>query len=123
MTTRSTSKDAGKQAFSQGKYPEALSLYSQALDQLTNDGQNNDDSSNGNDSNSGRNTNDANERHILLSNVIACRLKIGGDNMIANVVDDSKEVSADFIFLNLFLFACIVRCVFLFYVLSFYLIL
>ena len=76
MTWRET-KDAGKQAFSEGDYPEALSLYSDAVDQLLA---------------SSENGNHVSEHQILLSNVIACRLKIGGEDMVGKAVDEAKEV-------------------------------
>ena len=35
--------------------------------------------------------NHANEHQILLSNAIACRLKIGGEETVAKAVDDAKK--------------------------------
>ena len=32
------------------------------------------------------------EHQVLLSNVIACRLKIGGADMVTKAVEDSKQV-------------------------------
>ena len=98
MSWRET-KDAGKQAFSEGKYPVALSLYSEAIDQLltSDEGEqegsnvdNRTNSSRGNGSRSGP----TNDHQVLLSNVIACRLKIGGQDMVAKAVDDAKQVRA-----------------------------
>ena len=81
MTWRET-KDAGKQAFSEGDYPEALSLYSDAVDQLLT---------------TSENGNHVSEHQILLSNVIACRLKIGGEDMVGKAVDEAKEVCLFFL--------------------------
>ena len=79
--TWSESKDKGKHFFSQGDYNAALSSYLTALDQLTSletrDG--------GNDK--------SNDKQILLSNVVACRLKIGGEAMATQAVEDAKQVS------------------------------
>ncbi|KAL7538817.1 hypothetical protein ACHAXR_008804 [Thalassiosira sp. AJA248-18] len=80
------SKDAGKQAFSQGNYSEALSCYSEAITLLlASEEQGNRGSGRGHHTN---------EHQVLLSNVIACRLKIGGQDMANKAVEESKECIA-----------------------------
>jgi len=73
MSSWKESKDAGQQAFVNENYPEALNQYTNAIDLLT----------------SATNTK---EHQVLLSNVIACRLKIGGVDMVTKAVEDSKQV-------------------------------
>ena len=73
------SKDAGQQAFVNENYSEALNQYTKAIDLLTSEEQ----------SSSNNNTK---EHQVLLSNVIACRLKIGGVDMATDAVEDSKQV-------------------------------
>jgi len=75
-------KEAARQAFTDENYPEALSLYTKALDQLSENG-----SSQQHDAST-----ILSERQILLSNVIACRLKIGGEDMASTAVEEAKEV-------------------------------
>lgn len=79
--TWSESKDKGKHFFSQGNYNAALSSYQTALDQLTSE----ETRDGGNDK--------SNDKQILLSNVVACRLKIGGEDMATQAVEDAKQVS------------------------------
>ena len=86
-TTWRESKDAGKQAFTEGKYDESLSFYSRALEQLTED-EHDEGNSNGN----GGSGSTVNEHQILLSNVIACRLKIGGEEMATTAIAEAKKV-------------------------------
>ena len=76
------SKDAGKEAFAEGKYSEALTSYCEAIDLLKSEEL---EGSNGDGSH-------ANEHQILLSNAIACRLKIGGRNMAEKALDEAKKV-------------------------------
>ena len=76
------SKDAGQRAFVNEDYPEALNQYTKAIDLLTSREQ-------AGSSNSNINTK---EHQVLLSNVIACRLKIGGVDMVTKAVEDSKQV-------------------------------
>lgn len=80
MSTWMESKDEGKLAFSQGDYHSALSSYLTALEQLSAEERR--DSSE-----------KCNDKQILLSNVVACRLKIGGEIMAAQAVEDAKQVS------------------------------
>ena len=75
------SKDAGQKAFVIENYPEALTQYTKAIDLLTSG-----------EAGSSTNTN-TKEHQVLLSNVIACRLKIGGVDMATKAVEDSKQVS------------------------------
>ena len=87
------SKDEGKVAFTNQNYPEALNQYCKAIQQLTSSS-NNSNINEGNSSSSSRNDSNHTEEHqILLSNVIACRLKIGGSEMINLAVEDAKKVS------------------------------
>jgi hypothetical protein len=79
--TWSESKDKGKHFFSQGNYNAALTSYLTALDQLTSL-----ETRDGNDK--------SNDKQILLSNVVACRLKIGGEDMATQAVEDAKQVSS-----------------------------
>jgi len=72
------SKDAGQQAFVNENYPEALIQYTKAIDLLT--------------SGEAGSSNNTKEHQVLLSNVIACRLKIGGADMATKAVEDSKQV-------------------------------
>lgn len=73
-------KDAGKISFSQGNFHAALSSFQTALEQLTSE-----ESRDGCDKSS--------DKQILLSNVVACRLKIGGVEMVTQAVEDAKQVS------------------------------
>ena len=77
MSSWKESKDAGQQAFVNENYPEALNQYTKAIDLLTSEE---------------GSSNNIKEHQVLLSNVIACRLKIGGDDMATKAVDDSKQV-------------------------------
>ena len=63
-------KEDGKNFFRQEKFEEALTSYRAAL--LT--------------------APDATEKQILLSNIVACRLKIGGPAMSAAAVEEAKQV-------------------------------
>ena len=63
-------KEDGKNFFHQEKYEEALTSYRAALLTAPN----------------------TTEKQILLSNMVACRLKIGGSSMAAAAVDESKQV-------------------------------
>mmetsp|Transcript_41467 Transcript_41467/g.71004 ORF Transcript_41467/g.71004 Transcript_41467/m.71004 type:complete len:540 (+) Transcript_41467:86-1705(+) len=92
MTWRET-KDAGKQAFSEGNHSQALSLYTEAIDQLLSEEHEGSDEIRGNGSRSGGGDHTS-EHQILLSNVVACRLKIGGNEMVTKAVDDAKKCVA-----------------------------
>ena len=73
-------KDAGMVAFSQGDFDVALSSYQTALEELTSaerrDG-----------------FERSNDKQKLLSNVVACRLKIGGEEMATRAIEEAKQVS------------------------------
>ena len=73
-------KDAGKIAFAQGNFDLALSSYLSALEELTSE-----ERRDGSDK--------SNDKQILLSNVVACRLKIGGEDMATQAVEEAKQVS------------------------------
>lgn len=76
-------KDAGKIAFSQGNFQSALSSYLTALEELTSE-----ERRDGSDK--------SNDKQILLSNVVACRLKIGGGEMATQAIKEAKQVSCCF---------------------------
>ena len=80
MSSWKESKDAGQQAFVNENYSEALNQYTNAIDLLTSGEQ------------AGSSTTNTKEHQVLLSNVIACRLKIGGADMATKAVEDSKQV-------------------------------
>eukprot|EP00985_Skeletonema_marinoi_P020137 scaffold11801_cov103-Skeletonema_marinoi.AAC.2 len=71
-------KDAGKIAFSQGNFQSALSSYLTALEELTSE-----ERRDGSDK--------SNDKQILLSNVVACRLKIGGGDMATQAIEEAKQ--------------------------------
>eukprot|EP00985_Skeletonema_marinoi_P017950 scaffold9966_cov66-Skeletonema_marinoi.AAC.1 len=71
-------KDAGKIAFSQGNFQSALSSYLTALEELTCE-----ERRDGSDK--------SNDKQILLSNVVACRLKIGGEDMATQAIEEAKQ--------------------------------
>ncbi len=73
-------KDAGKVAFSQGNFPQALSSYQTALVELTSE-----ERRDGSDK--------SNDKQKILSNVVACRLKIGGEEMVTRAIEEAKQVS------------------------------
>ena len=70
-------KDQGRESFGRADYNEALRLYLESIDQLT--------------SQSDARTND--EHQVLLSNVVACRLKLGGQAQVEKAVEDAQKVS------------------------------
>lgn len=76
-------KDDGKVAFSQGNFDSALSSYLTALEELTSE-----ERRDGSDK--------SNDKQILLSNVVACRLKIGGEEMVTQAVEEAKQVSSSY---------------------------
>ena len=76
-------KDAGKIAFSQGNFQSALSSYLTALEELTSE-----ERRDGSDK--------SNDKQILLSNVVACRLKIAGGEMATQAIEEAKQVSCCF---------------------------
>lgn len=93
MSWRET-KDAGKRAFSQGKHEEALELYTRAISELsaTSSSTSTDGGGDGERRGGSDGGTHTTEHQILLSNVIACRLKIGGRDMSEKAVDDAKKV-------------------------------
>eukprot|EP00574_Skeletonema_japonicum_P006290 CAMPEP_0201727644 /NCGR_PEP_ID=MMETSP0593-20130828/13144_1 /ASSEMBLY_ACC=CAM_ASM_000672 /TAXON_ID=267983 /ORGANISM="Skeletonema japonicum, Strain CCMP2506" /LENGTH=418 /DNA_ID=CAMNT_0048219525 /DNA_START=64 /DNA_END=1318 /DNA_ORIENTATION=- len=74
-------KDTGMVAFSQGDFDVALSSYQTALEELTSaerrDG-----------------FERSNDKQKLLSNVVACRLKIGGEEMATRAIEEAKQCVA-----------------------------
>lgn len=79
----SNDSDLGATSFSSQNYHEALRHYSNALEKLHI----------GESSSGGDSTERKKQHQILLSNVIACRLKIGGDEMISRSIGEAKEVN------------------------------
>jgi hypothetical protein len=82
MTSWTTYKDLGARSFSSNNYHEALAHYTRAIDLLSSH-------TNG----EGNEANEVERQHqILLSNVIACRLKIGGEEMANKAVEEAQQV-------------------------------
>lgn len=79
MTTWNSEKDLGATSFSSQNYHDAIRHYSNAIQKLQDSGV--------------QGVEVKKHRQILLSNVIACRLKIGGKEMIDKAVGEAKEVS------------------------------
>ena len=78
-----SSKDDGKRAFIENRFSDALGHYLTAIDEILTTSS----------STEGANSSSSNSEHqILLSNVVACRLKIGGTDMIAKAVEEAKKV-------------------------------
>jgi hypothetical protein len=73
LSSWTSHKLAGKDHFERGNYEEALTCYRSAL-------------------NPEYNCPPA-ERQIILSNVVACRLKLGGPAQARAAVEDAKQVS------------------------------
>jgi hypothetical protein len=98
MTTWTESKDAGNRAFSESKFSEALDHYSAAIDQLSSSSssegaQRRDEGSRGGGGGRGGSASEHQQQlSILLSNAVACRLKIGGTDMVEKAVEDAKKV-------------------------------
>lgn len=91
MSSWQDTKDAAKQAFTSAHYSDSLTLYLEAIDQLLAEDAT---STTSNDENSSNHRKEHTNGHqILLSNVIACRLKIGGEGMAAKAIDEAKKVS------------------------------
>ena len=91
MTSWRESKDAAAEAYRAERWVDALDHYSSALDQLSSsslkeDVQRRDEVGRGGGGRGG------NDHQILLSNVIACRLKIGGTSMVEKAVEEGKKV-------------------------------
>jgi hypothetical protein len=96
MTTWKESKDAGQRAFAENNFYEALYHYSTAIDRLSSsssssssdeDVRRRDEGSRGGGGGRG-----ASDHQVLLSNVVACRLKIGGSEMVEKAVEEAKKV-------------------------------
>ncbi len=92
------SKDAGRRAFLEREYSQALFNYSEAIDQLLVSSPSpasaeEEPRHHHGDSHGGQRHLFKNEHQILLSNVIACRLKIGGKDMAEKAVEEAKLVS------------------------------
>ena len=92
MSSWQDTKDAAKQAFTSAHYSDSLTLYLEAIDQLLAEDTPS-STSTSNDENSNHRKEHTNEHQILLSNVIACRLKIGGEEMATKAIDEAKKVS------------------------------
>lgn len=75
----------GASSYSSNNYPDALVHYTNALDTLLN-------SSSG-DAVEITEIEQKKQHQILLSNVIACRLKIGGEEMVERALVEAREVS------------------------------
>ena len=85
LTPWKESKDAGQQAFMDGNYNSAILHYEKAIDELL--------TSTSSSNNEGSySSSHKNEHQVLLSNVIACRLNIGGVDMATLAVEDGKKV-------------------------------
>lgn len=74
----SSSKDDGKRAFIESRFSDALGHYLTAINQII--------------LTSSEGASASSEHQILLSNVVACRLKIGGSEMIEKAVEEAKKV-------------------------------
>lgn len=78
----SNDSDLGATSYASADYTNALTHYSNALDKLKSDVL------------SEVTADEKKKQHqILLSNVIACRLKIGGEDMVDLALEEAKEVS------------------------------
>lgn len=85
MTSWRESKDAAAEAYRAERWVDALDHYTSALDQLSSSSSKEDVQRPG-----GRGV--SSDHQILLSNVIACRLKIGGTGMVEKAVEEAKKV-------------------------------
>jgi hypothetical protein len=92
----SSSKDDGKRAFIESRFSDALGHYLTAIDQLIFTSSSSSEGASASSS----------EHQILLSNVVACRLKIGGTDMIEKAVGEAKKVR---IICRIFEFVCNIR--------------
>jgi len=68
-------KDEGREAFGRADYNEALRCYLASIDQLT----------------SQSDERNIDEHQVLLSNVVACRLKLGGKVQVEKAVEDAEK--------------------------------
>jgi hypothetical protein len=91
-----SSKEDGKRAFIENRFSDALGHYLTAIDQILTSS-----------STEGTSSTSSNSEHqILLSNVVACRLKIGGTDMIEKAVEEAKKVRLFFV-CRIFDFVCL----------------
>jgi hypothetical protein len=94
MTSWRESKDAAAEAYRAERWVNALDHYTSALDQLSSSSSKDDvqrrDEVAGRGGGGGRGV--SSDHQILLSNVIACRLKIGGTGMVEKAVEEAKKV-------------------------------
>eukprot|EP00804_Cyclotella_cryptica_P020253 CCRYP_015875-RA/>CCRYP_015875-RA protein AED:0.09 eAED:0.09 QI:30/1/1/1/1/1/3/529/437 len=95
--TWSSDKDAGAQAYSSQKYTEALSHYFNALEKLRSSSDGKVGGTTGAETHNYNHSAELRQQEqILLSNIVACRLKIGGvDNAIKAVQEAKRCVSLD----------------------------
>ena len=93
MTWRD-SKDAGKEAFQQEEFHESLKFFLGAIDLLKEEEEQEGGSTNSNsDRPTARGSHQNKWQHqLLLSNAVACRLRIGGREMIEKAVEEAKKV-------------------------------
>ena len=82
-----TLKAQGRSHYQDGNYAQALRAYQDALASL-----NNNSSSSSNPSFGGVRGGDSTECQLLLSNSVACRLKLGGREMALKAVEEAKQV-------------------------------
>ena len=73
-------KEQGKVQFERGDYEGALASYSRALNPNLHC--------------------PASERQIILSNIVACRLKIGGPAQARAAIENAKQVREEFKFMS-----------------------
>ena len=95
MTSWRESKDAAAKAYRAERWVDALDHYTSALDQLSSSSSSKEDVQRrdevaGRGCGGGRGV--SSDHQILLSNVIACRLKIGGTDMVEKAVEEAKKV-------------------------------
>jgi hypothetical protein len=95
MTSWRESKDAAAKAYRAERWVDALDHYTSALDQLSSSSSSKEDVQRrdevaGRGCGGGRGV--SSDHQILLSNVIACRLKIGGTDMVVKAVEEAKKV-------------------------------
>jgi hypothetical protein len=92
MTSWRESKDAAAEAYRAERWVDALGHYSSALDQLSSSSSKEDVQRRDEVGRGGGGRGGSSDHQILLSNVIACRLKIGGTGMVEKAVEEAKKV-------------------------------
>ena len=92
MTSWRESKDAAAEAYRAERWVDALDHYSSALDQLSSSSSKEDVQRRDEVGRGGGGRGGSSDHQILLSNVIACRLKIGGTGMVEKAVEEAKKV-------------------------------